>query len=215
MRLVRSILGFVFLHVSLFGGEFILSSSYFSSLPTPKSKAILKDYERFMNETRTKPLDIQLQAVNFYINTIVPQYDEQTYQSEDYWASRGEFLSHGGGDCEDYAIAKFYSLKDLGMDAKQMALCIVKEKGDFYAHMVLLVLKSANTDPLVLDNMSFKVLTLNERYDISLKECMNETGVVQLKRREFVRIPSQGVPRTYYQMLERSHKEHLWQEKIK
>ena len=60
-----------------------------------------------------------------------------------------------------------------------------------------------------------KVLTLNERYDISLKECMNETGVVQLKRREFVRIPTQGIPRAYYQMLERVRNEHLWQEKIK
>ncbi len=108
------------LHVSLWGGEFILSPSFFASLDTPKSKAIFKDYERFMNETASKSLHVKLERVNTYLNGIVGKYDAHSYGAEDYWASRGEFLAQGGGDCEDYAIAKYFTLKDLGFSSSDM-----------------------------------------------------------------------------------------------
>lgn len=206
----KVILGGLLLHVILFGGEFRLSSSFFTQLPSEKSKAIFKDYERFMNETRSKSLHVKLEMVNFYINAIVPKYDDLNYQQEDYWASRVEFLSRGGGDCEDYAIAKFYTLKDLGWDAKKMALCVVKENKERSWHMILLVTPTSK-EPLVLDNLSFKVLPLRERYDLHVKECMNEEGMMKLENNAFSPNPSQRAPKSFKAMVERSKKELLWQ----
>jgi|GEM_PF-1587730 predicted transglutaminase-like cysteine proteinase len=202
---------FALLHVSLLGGEFRLSSSYLSSQTSSKSKAILKDYERFMNETSLKPLPIKLEAVNFYVNAFVGAYDEQTYKQDEYWASRGEFLSHGGGDCEDYVITKFYTLKDLGVDAKKMGLCVVKDNDRGLWHMVLLVFTNAKEEPFVLDNLSFKVLPLSKRYDIAIKECMNEEGSVKLHNNTFVPDTSRKPFKAFNAMMERSKKELLWQ----
>jgi len=177
----KVILGFMLLHVSLLGGEFRLSSSFFATLSTAKSKAIFKDYEHFMNETSSKPLHVKFEAVNFYINAFVGAYDEQTYCTEDYWASRWEFLENRGGDCEDYVIAKFYTLKDFGIDPKKMALCIVQDMDNESYHMVLLFFAKPHTEPLVLDNLSFKILPLSKRYDLKVKECMNEEGYFKLE----------------------------------
>lgn len=204
---------FMLLHVSLLGGEFRLSSSFLSSLPSLKSKAIFKDYERFMNETNTKSLHVKIEAVNFYINTIVPKYDEQNYGSEDFWASREEFLKNGGGDCEDYAIAKFYTLADLGVDKKAMALCIVREEGDMFDHMILLLEQKNHEAPWVLDNLSFKVLNVNQRYDLRLKHCMNEQGSIKVEKNRLVANPSHGIPKNYRTLLERSRKISLWQKR--
>jgi predicted transglutaminase-like cysteine proteinase len=204
---------YLFLHVSLFGGEFRLSSAFFSTLSSTKSQAIFKDYERFMNETNTKSLHVKIEAVNFYINTIVPKDDEQNYGSEDFWASREEFLKNGGGDCEDYAIAKFYSLADLGVDKKAMALCIVREDGDMFDHMVLLLEQKSSQAPLVLDNLSFKVLNVKQRYDLHLKHCMNEQGSIKVEENRLVPNPSRGIPKNYRAMLERSRHVSLWQKR--
>lgn len=199
---------------SLWGGAFSLSPSYLSSQTSEKSKAILKDYERFMNETALKSPTIQLEAVNFYINTIVPRHDEQNYQQEDYWASRGEFLSKGGGDCEDYAIAKFYTLKDLGFDTQKMGLCVVKEQGKDFWHMVLFVFGKAKEEPLVLDNRNFKVLPLSKRVDlVEIKECMNEEGTFKFENNAFVLMGSRKPHKAFYKILERSKKEVLWKTK--
>ena len=209
--LFKVVLGFMLLHVSLLGGEFRLSSSFFSSQPSPKSKAIFKDYERFMNETSPKPLHVKLEAVNFYVNAFVGAYDEQTYGRDEYWASRGEFLAHGGGDCEDYVITKFYTLRDLGVDAKQMGLCVVKDTDRGLWHMILLVFETYKEEPLVLDNLSFKVLPLSKRYDIAIKECMNEEGSVKLQNNAFVTDGTHRPFKSYKAMLERTSKESLWQ----
>ncbi|MDD2267828.1 transglutaminase-like cysteine peptidase [Sulfuricurvum sp.] len=200
------------LHGSLWGGEFILSLSFFSALKTEKSKAIFKDYERFMNETAPKPLHVKLDAVNFYINAFVGSYDEQTYQTEDFWATRVEFLSVGQGDCEDYVIAKYETLKDFGVDAKHMGLCIVKERSSPFHHMVLLLWKDAKNQPLVLDNLSFKVLPLDVRVDLSVEQCMNEEGYFKLDAKAKPQaFQSHYVIKAYERVKQQTKREHLWQ----
>lgn len=168
-----------------------------------------------MNEMALKPTAMKVQAVNFYINTIVPIQDEQNYQQEDYWASRGEFLSKGGGDCEDYAIAKFYTLKDLGFDAQKMGLCVVKEQGKDFWHMVLFVFGKPKEEPLVLDNRNFKVLPIGKRVDlVEIKECMNEEGTFKFENNALVLMESRKLHKAFYKMLERTKKEVLWKNQV-
>lgn len=211
------IVSFCFTCNLLWGEEFILSPLFLSSLSSEKSRIILKDYERFMNETAQKPLHVKLQAVNFYINGLVGVYDEQGYAKEDYWASRGEFLKNGGGDCEDYAIAKYYTLKDFGLLDEQMALCIVKEKFSGFFHAILLVYPEAQKEPLVLDNLSFKLLPLNKRTDLQIKECMNENGYFLPKKEGNFLILQKNHPenKSFRSMLERNSTEKVWRKDTK
>lgn len=212
MSLKLVYIGFLFsLHVSLWGGEFILSSSFMSSLQTEKSKAIFKDYERFMNKTAPKPLHVKLQAVNLYLNGIVGMYDAQSYQQEDYWASRGEFLSKGGGDCEDYAIAKYFTLKDLGVSPQKMALCIVLEKYTKSFHFVLLSYVDRQKEPLVLDNLSFKLLPLSMRTDLEAKLCMNEEGYFKVSKEGTLVAEKNHAPlKVFVEMMQKNKNESLW-----
>lgn len=192
----------------LWGGEFILSPSFLPSSSSQKSQAILKDYERFMNETAKKPLHVKLQAVNFYINGLVSIYDEQGYAKEEYWASRGEFLKNGGGDCEDYAIAKFYTLRDLGIASENLYLCTAKERYSGLRHMVLLV---HNKEYIVLDNLSFKILSLKERVDLEIEGCMNETGYFTFKEEKLYNsLQKKSSIGAYESMLQRNKNEFLW-----
>ena len=57
----------------------------------------------------------------------MPRYDDFYNTNVDVWSTRGEFLRRGGGDCEEYAISKRDSLKDLGVD-NQKCLLVVQEK---------------------------------------------------------------------------------------
>ncbi|MDD3324488.1 MAG: transglutaminase-like cysteine peptidase [Sulfurospirillaceae bacterium] len=202
---------FLVLHVGLWGGEFVLSPSFFDSLKTPKSKAIFKDYERFMNDATQKPLHVKLEMVNFYINSINGSYDEQSYQAEDYWASRGEFLALGRGDCEDYVITKYYTLKDLGVALESMALCVVKEKYTKQDHMVLLLWINPNEEALILDNLSFKILPQSKRTDLHVEQCMNENGYFKLTKEGLINpTKSRIIIPAYEKMLQKTKTEMLW-----
>ena len=44
----------------------------------------------------------------------------------DYWATPIEFLASHGGDCEDFAIAKYFTLIQLGIPEEQLTLTYVK-----------------------------------------------------------------------------------------
>ena len=146
------------------------------------SKNRIMDYNDFINSCRNDPQDKQLNKINFYLNGLLSQYDAVIKKQEDDWATPKEFLMVGYGDCEDYAIIKYYSLIKLGFDEKKLFVTVVKEK--FYGghHMVLTYFKNENESPLVLDNLSFKILDLKTRSDLQAQYFINSTGVYQLTK---------------------------------
>jgi len=144
------------------------------------TKNRLLDYQKTMQKLKTKNRDYQLQKVNFYLNQLLPQYDDVIQKKENSWATPKEFLTIGYGDCEDYVIIKYYSLIKLGFDEKKLFITVVKEK--FYGgiHMVLTYFKTSQTPPLVLDNLSFKILPLDKRSDLHAKLLINSQGVFKI-----------------------------------
>jgi predicted transglutaminase-like cysteine proteinase len=56
----------------------------------------------------------QLKAVNDYANQALYVRDPKNWGVKDYWASPGQFFAKNG-DCEDYAILKFLTLRKLGI----------------------------------------------------------------------------------------------------
>lgn len=123
----------------------------------------------------------KLNRVNSFINKILPQHDTQLQNALDHWATPKEFLIDGRGDCEEYAMTKYFTLVKLGMEKKKFYLAIVKVKGTATMHLVLLYFKTPKSIPLVLDNLSWKVLDLNRRKDLTVKVVFNEFDSYVLK----------------------------------
>lgn len=88
-------------------------------------------------------------AVNNYINQITYVEDSKNYGQSDYWATPVEFFRKGG-DCEDFAIAKYASLRALGFSTDQLRIAIVQDKIKNIAHAILIVYTEDGT--YVLDN---------------------------------------------------------------
>lgn len=114
--------------------------------------------------------------LNNYLNDMLSEYDGITQNMSDHWATPKEFLKIGSGDCEDYAIIKYYSLQTLGYRADQLYFGVVKELYSGENHMVLLYYPYRSSEPFVLDNLSFRILKFHERVDLKFKYIFNNSG---------------------------------------
>jgi hypothetical protein len=71
--------------------------------------------------------------------------------------------------------------------------------------MVLSYFKSKGEAPLVLDNLSFKILNLDERKDLKADTFINSTGVYRMQNSRLVKIASHS--KEYLQLLKNIQKE--------
>ena len=112
----------------------------------------------------------QLASVNKFFNQRVRwRTDSEIYGVEDFWATPAETLGRGTGDCEDFTIAKYVSLRHLGVPAEQLRLTYVQLKvttTQSQAHMVLAWYPKPNTTPLILDNANPRILPASQRKDL-------------------------------------------------
>ena len=112
----------------------------------------------------------QLAAVNQFFNRRVRwKTDLEIYGTEDFWATPAETLGRGTGDCEDFTIAKYATLRHLGVPAEQLRLTYVQLKVTntrSQAHMVLAWYANPNTTPLILDNANPRILPASQRRDL-------------------------------------------------
>ncbi len=97
-----------------------------------------------------------LAAINLYINRTSYIVDPVNWGVPDYWSTPDEFFLRSG-DCEDYAISKFITLKRLGVDTAHMRLVVVQDENLRAAHAVLAVELDGTFH--ILDNQVDSVLT--------------------------------------------------------
>ena len=116
-----------------------------------------------MNPTR---LTIGPQAVNSFFNRIPFLSDASHWGAEDYWATPAESVASNGGDCEDFAIAKYFALKELGVPVERLRITYVKAVRINQAHMVLAYYAAPGAVPMVLDNLENEVRPASERADL-------------------------------------------------
>lgn len=126
-----------------------------------------------LHKIKNKSDLVKLNFVNTKYNKIKYMSDKRLYNQDDYWATLYQFVGKNGGDCEDYVIAKYYTLKALGVDPHKMKFLYVvykKRNGKRKSHMVLAYLKRANPkgrdDYLILDNNNRLVLPASKRANI-------------------------------------------------
>jgi predicted transglutaminase-like cysteine proteinase len=118
------------------------------------------EWRRFLSEIASNDRWGQLVAVNGFMNARRYMADEWNWGVKDYWATPGEFLARAG-DCEDYAIAKYLSLKELGWAEGDLRLVVVRDAKLRVAHAVLVVAYGGRR--WVLDNQTDRI---NETVDI-------------------------------------------------
>ncbi|MFO7885664.1 MAG: transglutaminase-like cysteine peptidase [Desulfobacteraceae bacterium] len=120
-----------------------------------------------MEELINLPEDEIIIGVNRFFNQLEYRSDMNTWQKKDYWASRLEFLGKGQGDCEDFAVAKFLTLKQLGVPQEKLFLTYVKAIGyPEAAHLVVAYYKKPGTVPFILDNYNKRILPASQRPDL-------------------------------------------------
>ena len=127
----------------------------------------------------------KLGAVNQFFNRrIQSREDIDIWGQIDYWASPLEMLEKGAGDCEDFAIGKYFSLLALGMPVNKLRLVYVRAQlggpgGVVQAHMVLAYYAAPNAEPLILDNLITDVRPASRRPDLAPVFSFNSEGLWQ------------------------------------
>ncbi|MBL1378146.1 transglutaminase-like cysteine peptidase [Zobellella iuensis] len=107
-----------------------------------------------------------LSRVNLFFNRQLFIDDIKLWGKDDYWTTPLEFLGAGGGDCEDFSIAKYFSLLELGIDDAKLRLVYVKALRLNQFHMVVAYYPTPNAIPLILDNLEFSIRAATERTDL-------------------------------------------------
>lgn len=130
---------------------------YFSESRTPRAacssglfaQCPIEDWQSFLQSLAGQTPEQKLREVNAFHNRARYILDIVNWQVEDYWASPFQFFRKDG-DCEDYAIAKFMSLRALGFRNDQMRIVVLRDLNLRVAHAILVV--ELNGEKYVLDN---------------------------------------------------------------
>lgn len=123
----------------------------------------------------------KVRIVNDFFNQVPYYRDIQHWKQNDYWATPIEKLATNGGDCEDYSIAKYYTLRELGIDEKKLRIMYVKAIEWNEAHMVLTYYPEPSFPPLVLDNLKPELKSADKRKDLIPVYSFNANGLYLAK----------------------------------
>jgi predicted transglutaminase-like cysteine proteinase len=138
----------------------------------------LRDWQALYEDLQNKDEDEKLRAVNYFFNNAVNYVsDEKHWGQKDYWATPYESLTTGGADCEDFVIAKYYTLKELGIKVDKLRITYVKALSINQAHMVLTYFPTPDAIPLVLDNLIGKIYSADRRKDLEPVYSFNASGM--------------------------------------
>lgn len=141
----------------------------------------LKTWQKIIADGQGKGDKEKLEMVNNFYNLIPYKTDPVHWQQKDYWATPLEMLGTNGGDCEDYSIAKYLTLRQLGVDDEKLRITYAKykQKGTGYeeAHMVLSYYESLDSEPYILDNINKRLLKASERTDLLPVYSFNGEGL--------------------------------------
>lgn len=152
---------------------------------SPRAVAGVKALQPLLMQSVGQDEAAQLQVINQFFNRRIQFRDDtEAWGQVDYWASPLESLDRGQGDCEDYAIAKYFSLLAVGMPVAKLRLVYVRAQiggpnGVVQAHMVLAYYASPGAEPMILDNLITDVRPASRRPDLVPVFSFNSEGLWQ------------------------------------
>jgi predicted transglutaminase-like cysteine proteinase len=146
--------------------------------PLGEAQGRIEAWSQMLQSERNQPEREQLNAVNHFFNQQLSfQDDTRIWHQTDYWATPVESLIKAAGDCEDFALAKYFSLRHLGIPSEKLRITYVKALTQNQAHMVLTFYSSPTADPLVLDNLIDEIRPASQRKDLLPVYAFNAEGL--------------------------------------
>ncbi|WP_246120834.1 transglutaminase-like cysteine peptidase [Chitinolyticbacter meiyuanensis] len=149
-----------------------------------KPITLYTDWRRLIGELRGAPDDVRLARINDLFNRHIAFLDDSALWGEaDYWATPLETIGKMGGDCEDFTIAKYFTLVEAGVEPAKLRLTYVKariggpQSKVTQAHMVLTYYDTPQAEPLVLDNLIGEIRPASRRPDLLPVFSFNRDGV--------------------------------------
>ncbi len=130
--------------------------------------------------------DEKIKRVNEFFNRKILWSDDQKIWGQlDYWATPLETIGRATGDCEDFAIAKYFTLISSGIPVSKLRLVYVKAKNGNtpnggtadQAHMVMAYYPSPDAEPMILDNLITEIRPASRRPDLEPVFSFNSEGV--------------------------------------
>ena len=158
-----------------------LLDRYFGEIDVPEgdcddtafNRCHLKYWGRFVDNLQGASAMAQLKSIHRYMNETPYIIDPRNWNLKDYWATPKQFFNRDG-DCEDYAIAKFMSLRALGWTNDQMRIAVVQDLNLDIAHAILIVYYEG--EAWVLDNQIDKIIKAKRILHYKPYYSINEDG---------------------------------------
>lgn len=145
---------------------------------------LFNDWRQLVDSSKALVTQDRLKRINEFFNRKIQFTDDiQTWGQPDYWATPMETLAKGKGDCEDFTIAKYFTLLDAGVPNEQLRLIYVKARiggpasNVSQAHMVLAFYPSPEAEPLILDNLITEIRPASRRPDLLPVFSFNSEGI--------------------------------------
>lgn len=146
--------------------------------PLGDGKARIDEWQALLERLPELDEPAQLEAVNRFFNASLRFRDDiEIWQQNDYWATPVEALRKGAADCEDFAIAKYFTLREAGVASEKLRITYVKALRLNQAHMVLTYYASPSAEPLVLDNLINDIRPASQRKDLLPVYAFNAEGL--------------------------------------
>lgn len=147
--------------------------------------ALLNEWLTTLNTARARNEETRLRQINDFVNRHITFDDDiSVWDRSDYWATPLETIGQGRGDCEDFSILKYISLRQAGVPASKLRLIYVKAQLNTLdggttqvAHMVLAYYATPNAEPLILDNLDRSIRPASQRNDLSPVFSFNSEGI--------------------------------------
>ena len=145
---------------------------------TPAARQRIDEWAALLNKPSQGRIQDTLNQVNQFFNARMAFRDDiVVWKQQDYWATPIEFLRKGAGDCEDFALAKYFTLREMGVPANQLRITYVKALELNQAHMVVTWYSTPTAIPLVLDNLKTAILPATQRTDLLPVYAFNGEGL--------------------------------------
>lgn len=140
-------------------------------------------WRTLINELSLAPENDKLTRINDFFNQFNFIDDVKLWGQKDYWATPVEFIGVNGGDCEDFSIAKYFALLELGVDPEKLRLVYVKALRLNQFHMVVAYYETPLSVPLLLDNINSAIKSVTARTDLQPIYSFNSSHLWLMKEK--------------------------------
>lgn len=143
----------------------------------------LEAWQALIDNNQTKPERLKLSLVNDFFNLAEFIENKNQINKGGHWSTPSELLMTDAGGYEDFVVAKYFTLKALGVEEGKIYLTYVTSTRLKKSHMVLTYFRTPKAVPLVLDSLTDRILPASDRKDLIPIYSFNGNGLVLSQQR--------------------------------